>query len=189
MMRRFAPRCEVFAVIMLAALFGAHYAGTVAAHGLHHEAYSSDRAHKLQNANAHRKRDRIKVPLGRRLVDAIDNDGQPNPSTTTRQFEIEVDDDTANGSHLIVEEVQRMAVTSQTTYSFHETREFNPDKINDIAILASNPKEVEGLTMMSIDKSTGDVRGYKEEIRGILVKFILMILIIVTIATVNVNCI
>mmetsp|Transcript_20973 Transcript_20973/g.32938 ORF Transcript_20973/g.32938 Transcript_20973/m.32938 type:complete len:224 (-) Transcript_20973:490-1161(-) len=44
--------------------------------------------------------------------------------------------------------------------SFHTSRSFNSSKIKDISILASNPKEVDGLIIMSINKSNGDVRGF-----------------------------
>ncbi|KAL7537232.1 hypothetical protein ACHAXR_007675 [Thalassiosira sp. AJA248-18] len=130
---------------------------------------------------------RIKVPLGRRLADVIaaattsdagDDDypsnGPTSTTSTARRFEIEANDDTTTTNNdgatttiMYVEEINQMPVTSQTTYSFHKTRQFHSDKINDIVILASNPnddKEVVdggggGLTIMSIDKSTGDVRG------------------------------
>jgi len=112
---------------------------------------------------------RIQVPLGRRLADAIGEyaDRRSNhPSNTPRQYEIEADgDDTTKNDgatkKLMVEEVQRMAVTAQTTYSFHKDREFNHEKIKDISILASNPKEVEGITILSIDTSNGNVRGFQ----------------------------
>mmetsp|Transcript_280 Transcript_280/g.566 ORF Transcript_280/g.566 Transcript_280/m.566 type:complete len:885 (-) Transcript_280:46-2700(-) len=109
------------------------------------------------------KQDRIRVPLGRRLADVMaDDHRKSDPRTNTaRRFEIEVDNNTPNGAKLMVEEVQKMAVTSQTKYKFHESRNFNHEKIKDIAILASNPKEHEGLTIMSITKSNGDVKGFQ----------------------------
>lgn len=109
--------------------------------------------------NHNNKRERIRVPLGRRLADVITR--HSNPTTAPRRFEIEADDGTSNGAMLMVEEVQQMAITTKTTFSFHKSREFSADKLKDISILASNPEEVDGITIMSIDKSTGDVRGLR----------------------------
>jgi len=125
-------------------------------------------------------RDPIKVPLGRRLADVIsDNDDKEQQShsnyphnSTPQRYEIEAHDDdddddddttsstTSTTTSLLVEQVQTMAITSATTYSFHTSRSFNSSKIKDISILASNPKEVDGLIIMSINKSNGDVRGF-----------------------------
>lgn len=120
----------------------------------------------LKESHTPQKQDeRIKVPLGRRLVDVLSDDNGSNPNTAARRrFEIEADNDTPphGPTKLMVEEVHQMAITPQTTYTFHASRgEFNHNKIKDISILASNPKEHEGITIMSINKSNGDVRGFQ----------------------------
>ena len=120
---------------------------------------------------------RIHVPLGRRLADALAEENghitHQNPHhgapKARRRFEIEADDDTAPHGYtsLFVEEVHQMAVTPQTTYTFHKDRDFNQDRIKDISILASNPMEHEGITIVSIDKSTGEVKGLQRGLTGV----------------------
>ena len=128
--------------------------------------------------------ERIKVPLGRKLIDVLSNKNDDNneydtPSSNRRQrrFEIEADyhdDNNRSGGttsiikKLYVEEVHPMAITSQTKYNFHKDRNFDPLKLQDIIILASNPASEEerndergGLTIMSINKSNGIVKGFQ----------------------------
>ena len=131
--------------------------------------------------------ERIKVPLGRKLVDVLSNDNNDDnneydkPSSSNRRrkrrFEIEADFDDNNESgtttssiikKLYVEEIHPMAITSQTKYYFHKERNFDPLKVQDITILASNPASEERsdergglLTIMSINKSNGKVKGFQ----------------------------
>ena len=131
--------------------------------------------------------ERIKVPLGRKLVDVLSNDNNDDnneydkPSSNRRRrqrrFEIDADYDDNNKigtttssiiKKLYVEEIHPMAITSQTKYYFHKERNFDPLKVQDITILASNPASEERsdergglLTIMSINKSNGKVKGFQ----------------------------
>ncbi|KAL9178932.1 hypothetical protein ACHAXT_011905 [Thalassiosira profunda] len=112
-------------------------------------------------SHVHSAGERIPVPLGRRLANVLSSPQRTAHPQAARRFEVEADDDSPGGATLIVEEVQRMAVTSETTYSFHESRQFDEKHITNLSLLASNPKEVEGLTILSVNKATGDVRGLR----------------------------
>ena len=126
-----------------------------------------DVPHKLKSRSDRSNNDRIKVPLGRRLADSLADGIQQHDGSSSgpaiRRFEIEVETkhnhDNTTSKRLLVEEIHQTPVTSATTYSFHKDRSFNPSKIKDVTLLASNPNEVQGLTIMSVNKSTGDVKG------------------------------
>ena len=120
-------------------------------------------------SNPPQKHERIKVPLGRRLVDVLsDNDMRRDKSShhptiaQRRRFEIEANNDTTNGTtKLMVEEIHQMAITSQNMFHFKDRNKFDPTRIKDITILASNPKDQNnnngggGLTIRSVNESNG----------------------------------
>jgi hypothetical protein len=122
--------------------------------------------------------DRIKVPLHRRLVDALSEAATNTASSTSssiRQFEIEaeiINDGEEEGittTSLMVDEIEEMAITSRTTYSFpkHRREKFHPDYIQNVALLASrnnggstnNNNNNGGLTIISVNKANGNVQG------------------------------
>ena len=61
----------------------------------------------------------------------------------------------------MVEEIHQMAITSQNMFHFKDRNKFDPTRIKDITILASNPKEQNnnngggGLTIRSVNESNG----------------------------------
>ena len=128
------------------------------------------------SSSSNRKHERIKVPLGRRLTDALSANTAARSTSYARRFAIEVDDESdtttninnGGGAILLVEEVHHPAITSETTFSFHKDRQFDATKLKDITILASNPQDHDnsgasggGLTVLSINKSTGEIKGFQ----------------------------
>lgn len=113
----------------------------------------------MSYANYHR----IKVPIHARLLDAMKDSGHPRHRGKTRHYEIETLDESSSISSLSVHEVSSMAVTAQTTYNF-KNRELGMDSLNHFSILAHHAKDV--MTILSVDKSSGRVRGLHRELGG-----------------------
>lgn len=114
---------------------------------------------------------RIRVPLGRALADAVaapDRSSHPDPAAAParRRYEIEADDGTADGASLRVERVHRPAVTDRTTYRFREGRDFDVERVGDVSLLASDPKDGEGLTIVSVNEASGEARGFRRGLAG-----------------------
>ncbi|KAL3788808.1 hypothetical protein HJC23_006261 [Cyclotella cryptica] len=112
--------------------------------------------------------DRIKIPLDTRLLDALrdyESASQWNRhifEKKIRRFEIETHDETTNSVATVqVQEVKNMGITSKTTYNFN-SRQFDSGKI-DISILASYDSKEQDMTILSVNKSTGRVRGLHRE--------------------------
>lgn len=118
--------------------------------------------------NRNELRPRIKVPTQTRLLDAINDTTDErsqtrrrnNDRTKQRQFSIEAHDQHSQSiSTLNLNEVP-MAITPQTTYKFKSNRNFDSANIN-YSILASHSKDQ--MTILSIDKQSGRVRGLQRE--------------------------
>jgi len=164
-------------------------------------AAASSAAASTASTSKNNNADRIKVPLHRHLVDVLSETTAAinSASTTTtsssmntkqqrrrrRQFEIEateIQNDREDGQKittttLLVDEMEEMAITSRTTYSFSRHRrqdKFHPSYIQNVAILASrnnnsgnnnddgsdaNNNNSGGLTIISVNKANGNVRG------------------------------
>eukprot|EP00804_Cyclotella_cryptica_P022548 CCRYP_009447-RA/>CCRYP_009447-RA protein AED:0.00 eAED:0.00 QI:44/1/1/1/0/0/2/93/240 len=113
--------------------------------------------------------DRIKIPLDTRLLDALhdyESASQWNrhifEKKRLRRFEIETHAETTNSVATVqVQEVKNMGITSKTTYNFN-SRQFDSGKI-DFSILASYHSKEQDMTILSVNKSTGRVRGIHRE--------------------------
>lgn len=106
---------------------------------------------------------RVNVPIHARLLDAIERNGDGqmimNTKDQIRHFEIETLDESSQISTLHAKEVDRMAITRKTTYNFEQT--LDADAIN-FSILSHHSKE--HMTILSVDKSSGRVRGLHHEL-------------------------
>ena len=61
---------------------------------------------------------------------------------------------------LMLDEIEEMAITSRTKYSFPKHREFDLDHIQNVVILASRGSSNDGgLTIMSVNKASENVQG------------------------------
>ena len=118
---------------------------------------------------------RIHVPLHRRLADAVASGGEGGSRGRTRRYAVEADVDDGTGpssgtrrpppATLLVRDVARPAVTERTTYSF-ASGTVDPSKAAGDVLLASDPGDGGGLTILSIDRTTGDVRGVRRDHEG-----------------------
>ncbi|KAL7499780.1 hypothetical protein ACHAWT_007894 [Skeletonema menzelii] len=133
----------------------------------------------IANNDDTKNTNRVKVPLHRRLVDALSEtaaSGTSSLNTNLRQFEIEAElHDAANNggkkaTTLLKVDEKEPAITSRTTFRFPKHRFFDLNHIQNVAILASRGNHGEefnndsssnygGLTILSVNKATGDVRG------------------------------
>jgi hypothetical protein len=111
----------------------------------------------MPDANQHR----IKVPIHTRLLDAMKSADHPRHRGKRRHYEIETMDESSSVSTLHLEEVDIMAITPQTTYNFK--RELDASAV-DFAILAHHTNE--HMTILSVDRPTGRVRGLHREMHG-----------------------
>ena len=118
---------------------------------------------------------RIHVPLHRRLADAVVSGGEGGSRGRTRRYAVEADVDDGTGpssgtrrpppATLLVRDVARPAVTERTTYSF-ASGTVDPSRAAGDTLLASDPGDGGGLTILSIDRTTGDVRGVRRDHGG-----------------------
>ena len=95
-----------------------------------------------------------------------------------RRFGIETTE-SSNDSTLRMLHVQKMtpAITASTTFSFSRERitndgQFNSDSVNSLSLFVSVPNNddnnnnTDGLTILSVDTLTGDVKGLRHGIEG-----------------------
>ena len=112
----------------------------------------------MPHANLHN----IKVPIHKRLLDVINDTGsRPMRSDKKKYYEIEMLDASSSISMLHVQEVTSMAITPKTTYNFK--RELDREAL-DFSVLANRSHEQ--MTIISVDKSSGRVRGLHREADG-----------------------